>query len=187
MPEIEVESKPWERQKGESRQAFEAFARYRDLGSERSIIRVAESLGKHRTVIGEWSVKWRWQIRIDAWEKHLDTIAVEELENAKRSMLKDHAEIGKGMLIVVAHDIQVLITKAKDERSKDKLLLDLDMIPKFYDTACKNERLARGEPTEIGEHKVQMPTTREVYVDPRTIDEAIRARLASRSENSPRE
>ena len=44
--------KPWERQKGESDKAYEAFVTYWDMGTDRSIRAVAQKLGKSRTQIG---------------------------------------------------------------------------------------------------------------------------------------
>ena len=41
----------WERQKGESAQAYEAFVLYRDLGAERSHVKVAQQLGKSLSLI----------------------------------------------------------------------------------------------------------------------------------------
>jgi len=41
----------WERQPGESAQAYEAFAIYRDMGSNRSLRVVAEQLSKSDTLI----------------------------------------------------------------------------------------------------------------------------------------
>lgn len=47
--------KPWERQKGESAQAYEAFVTYRDMGSERSLQAVSQRLSKSIPLIKRWS------------------------------------------------------------------------------------------------------------------------------------
>ncbi len=49
---------PWERRPGE--RAFAAFAHYRDLGTDRSLRRVGQDLGKSRAAIEKLSVKWDW-------------------------------------------------------------------------------------------------------------------------------
>jgi hypothetical protein len=41
----------WERQKGESQQAFQAFVAYRDMGSDRSAAKVGRRLGRP---VGTW-------------------------------------------------------------------------------------------------------------------------------------
>ena len=48
------ELKPWDRQPGETRQAFEAFRIYRDQLSERSTVKVAKELGKSTALIHRW-------------------------------------------------------------------------------------------------------------------------------------
>src|SRR5437588_9523210 len=62
----------WERQTGESSKAFEAFALYRDGGSERSYARVARELGKSLTLINRWGIRRQWQARVLAYDDHLD-------------------------------------------------------------------------------------------------------------------
>ena len=44
----------WERQPGESAQAFEAFKIYRDLGLKRSNQEVCKQLSKSRQLISRW-------------------------------------------------------------------------------------------------------------------------------------
>ena len=63
--------KPWERQQGESAQAFEAFSAYLELGPDRSIRAVGQKLDKSRQQIGKWSSRWRWQERIRAYDNEL--------------------------------------------------------------------------------------------------------------------
>ncbi len=63
--------KPWERQQGESAQAFEAFSVYLEFGPNRSIREVGRKLDKSRQQIGKWSSRWRWQDRIRAYDNEL--------------------------------------------------------------------------------------------------------------------
>jgi hypothetical protein len=62
----------WEQLAGESRQAWEAFRAYRDMGDERSLDKVGEGLGKSRGLIGRWSAGMKWRERILAYERELD-------------------------------------------------------------------------------------------------------------------
>jgi hypothetical protein len=50
---------PWERQPGESGKAFSAFCHYRDLGRDRSLAKVAESLSVNRQAIGHCRCRGR--------------------------------------------------------------------------------------------------------------------------------
>jgi len=60
----------WERQNNESSKAYAAFCVYRDLGPERSLEKVRQNLDKPRTRkwLGEWSVKYNWVERAQAYD-----------------------------------------------------------------------------------------------------------------------
>lgn len=76
----------WERQRGEGDKAWEAFMLYRDAGQEGGIPKRTQrevclrlfpgrDPTKARTSdIGEWSIKWRWRERTEAYDRHLDGI-----------------------------------------------------------------------------------------------------------------
>jgi len=60
---------PWDRQKSETRKAFEAFLCYRDMGDARRLVLVGEKLGKSEALMERWSCKWGWVDRVAAYEE----------------------------------------------------------------------------------------------------------------------
>lgn len=133
----------WERQPNESQPAFEAFAKYRDQVSKRSIRRVAQELGKSATLMTRWSIEWQWVDRVKAYDAELDRKARDiRLEEIKR-MNETHAKAATA-----------LITKAL-QRLKDMPLDEMrpSDVVNFIEKAAKLERLARGEPEAIIEER----------------------------------
>lgn len=70
---------PWERQPDETPKAYEAFTIYRDLGKERTLPKVAESLSKSVSLINRWSQAYRWVERVSAWDNEADRKATAKL------------------------------------------------------------------------------------------------------------
>lgn len=62
---------PWNRLKGESGKAYEAFMVYRDMGATRSARRTAAELQKAGSLIRRWRLQWRWDWRCAAWDDYL--------------------------------------------------------------------------------------------------------------------
>lgn len=83
---------PWERQKGESSQAFEAFSIYRDKGPDRSIRAVAQELDKSRQLLGRWSTQWEWVERARAYDNELDRqariAAIKDVKDMRKRQTK---------------------------------------------------------------------------------------------------
>ena len=73
--------KPWERQKGESEKAFEAFVTYRDMGEKRTLTAVAEKLQKSGTLIRRWKSTWDWAERVRAYDNELEKEAHTKLRD----------------------------------------------------------------------------------------------------------
>lgn len=133
----------WERQEGESAQAFQGFAAYRDMGADRSLAKVAQKLGKSKALMERWSVRWQWVIRADAWDDEMDRLSRRELEKGITGMRKNHVNIAKAMLVKALQALQ-------------RIPVD-EMTPKdvstMVDVAAKLERISRGEATERTEGK----------------------------------
>ena len=83
MPDT-TSRQPWERQYGESRQAFAAFVTYRDQGASRSQVRVAQEVGKNPGLMARWSSHWRWVSRVESWDREQDRLWREEQQQARR-------------------------------------------------------------------------------------------------------
>lgn len=63
--------KSWERQPKESKQAYEAFYLYLQMGDARTLRKVAQDLNKSLTLIGGWSSTWSWQKRSRDYDNEL--------------------------------------------------------------------------------------------------------------------
>ena len=72
---------PWDRRRGESVPAFEAFCAYRSAGRYRSLRRIAAQLGKSRSLVFGWSAKHDWVARAQAWD--IDQAVVEHGDEPK--------------------------------------------------------------------------------------------------------
>lgn len=75
-------SDSWERQKGETPQAFEAFKAYCEMGDERSIRKVAQELGKTDSLLRRWSSRWNWVERTRDYD---NDIRLKELRNEQKA------------------------------------------------------------------------------------------------------
>lgn len=139
--------KQWERQPEESTKAFEAFCIYRDLGTDRSLSKVAEKLEKSETLMGRWSSKHDWVKRAAAWDDEQERIEREiaQREQAKeiRNMRKRHAGIATAMLIKAATALQ----RIPDDEIK------ASDISRMVDVASKLERISRGDVGEVVEER----------------------------------
>jgi len=89
---------PWQRQKGESSKAFNAFCEYRDMGKKRTIAKVAEKLGKSVKNYEHMSRRNHWVVRARAYDNHTQRAHVEERVEAIRDMEKRHANSIKSAL-----------------------------------------------------------------------------------------
>jgi hypothetical protein len=66
----------WLRRPRETAAAYCAFVLYREQPPPRSIRKLAIALGRGRRVLDEWSSRWQWVERADAYTDHLDRIAL---------------------------------------------------------------------------------------------------------------
>lgn len=91
------DTKPWERQEGESVKAYKAFQCYLNLGETRSQRLVSEQLSKSRQLISRWSANYQWVERVAAYENDLQRQAHAEAVKKARQMADRHISIAMKM------------------------------------------------------------------------------------------
>lgn len=136
---VEPTSDPWERRSGESSPAFEAFARYRDAGIERSIRGVAQELGKSATLLARWSSANDWVARAAAWDAEQDRRWRNQIAARRRRAIDRHINMAQLAQTKVAARLMGL----------DEQTLSATELTRLLDVAVRIEREALGEPQRL--------------------------------------
>lgn len=140
----ENKCKMWERQRGESIKAFEAFALYRDMGPKRSIRAVGQELGKSNTLVERWSSKWNWVERAREYDKSLDELAQAAAVQERKSMAERHISAALKLQEKALKALESLSPQSmspKDIRESIKLATDLERL-------CRFAKVELEEPTQ---------------------------------------
>lgn len=127
----------WEKQDFETPKQYKYFCVYRDMGVDRSFLKVQQKLGKPKTFVkalGTYSVKNNWVSRCDDYQVYLEEKQRKQNEKEILDMNKRH--IQQSLLLQ-----KKIIDKMKDASAEE---LKLGECAKLLDIAVKIERLARG-------------------------------------------
>ena len=143
MSRTAILPEPWERQKGETPRAYEAFAVYRDMGPGRSQVKVGQKLSKNTATIAGWSTKYDWVKRVAAWDAEQDRIARQDQIDEIKKMRKRHTDLASAMLVKAARALQRI---PEDEiKAAD--------VSRMVETASKLERISRGDAGDVVEER----------------------------------
>jgi hypothetical protein len=158
---MELQEPIWERQKGERSKAFYLFTLYRDLGPLRTIDKVRANYQKGQgesislNQLHKYSMHCQWVCRSEAYDDYQDQQARKEMEEARKEMIKRHAQESK--------ELQRDVLKLKDTpeiadlKPTQKAWL-LNTTVNSYEKMALLERLNMGESTEKTELKGEIQT-----------------------------
>src|SRR5579859_4901855 len=76
----------WEQCSGEPEEAFLAFRQYRDMRPPRRYLSVR---GKNTHMIQKWYQDWNWKERSLAYDRHMESIILEERESILRQSARE--------------------------------------------------------------------------------------------------
>lgn len=158
----------WERQAGETGKAYAAFCVYRDQGpSSRSLRSTCEAFyngtTSNLTQIAEWSRKYDWVFRVDAYDAEQDRI--------NRLKRQEDAEEARQRAKSGAHLLQSIALKALHEVNQGRLLASGERVPehnpnatilRYYREGVELEFLALGIPISVIRQEVEEPTALEL-------------------------
>lgn len=123
--------KPWERQKGESAQAYEAFFIYLGMGAERSLSAVAKQLSKSLPLIKRWSREKEWQERIRAYDNDVEKQARKKVIADRKAMTERHIGIAMQLqkkALEALGSLSVEDMTPKDIKEYIKMATDLERL-----------------------------------------------------------
>lgn len=136
------DTKPWERQEGESVKAFEAFTLYLEMGDERSIREVAQRLAKSRTLIGRWSVTYQWVERVAAFDADVQRKAHAKAVKKRRNMVDRHISIALKMQEKALMALEQMDPADIDPKNLIAMLREATKLEQEMRTAAVDERRA---------------------------------------------
>lgn len=149
---------PWERQPGESNEAWQAFVAYRDMQLDgrylRSYRRVARDLGKSLSAISDHAARWQWQARVQAWDVEQDRAKTAAMLAEREELGRRHAQLASGHLAALSLPMREVLRRAQDvpgflEQLPAAALIRLEaQAARAVHQLTQAERLARGMNTE---------------------------------------
>ena len=152
---------PWERCKGESRQAYGAFHNYMMLGEKRSIPALSQYFAnttgrkKSESLLYRWSSRWLWQERCAAYDDHIRREAeLSQIEKIKEMSARhiEKAMAAQSKAIRALNDLDPADLKPAE-------------IIKWLVEGQRLERLARGEPETVRKRGNLLEILERAYTD----------------------
>lgn len=149
-----VDRLPWEKQPKESATAFAAFALYRDLGPERSLVKAGEHLGKTAGTLSSWSKKHHWVERVDQYDHYLDKRRIEQMQESWRVANIAHRHITTRLREAVQAKLEG--DPARGITPLDPDDLEWSDVARLAREAITLERLSHGQPTDLAARVVSI-------------------------------
>jgi len=155
----------WDKQPEETNRAYNAFLTYRNMGALRSLKKAAgvfynienisETSGKVRTFT-KWSSIYNWVARCADWDIEEERLRTEQKRKDITEMDRRQAKDGMEMSKIGIYNIKLHATDDPPKDKHGKAIKPKIPVPestRLVTEGMKAERLARGEVTEIREHK----------------------------------
>ena len=136
------DTKPWERQEGESAKAFEAFNVYLEMGADRSVRAVGQKCSKSVSLIMRWSATYGWVERAAAYDDDLQRKAHAQAAKKARKMTDRHISIALKMQEKALMALEQMDPADIDPKNLIAMLREATKLEQEMRTAAVDERRA---------------------------------------------
>ena len=136
------DTKPWERQEGESAKAFEAFNVYLEMGADRSVRAVGQKCSKSVSLIMRWSATYGWVERAAAYDDDLQRKAHAQAAKKARKMTDRHINIALKMQEKALMALEQMDPADIDPKNLIAMLREATKLEQEMRTAAVDERRA---------------------------------------------
>jgi hypothetical protein len=142
---------PWEFQPGiDTGDTFAGFQVFLSLPPPRKLKDVATLLHCSYGSVTRWAADTLWKERALAWDRHCHSLLLDEQEALYRQTAREVAQRHLGITQRMFGVVETELTKLHSEsQSSGNTRLTARDITRMADVAIKNERLVRGQATEI--------------------------------------
>ena len=163
----------WDKQQSETNRAYNAFLTYRNMGALRSLRKASVKFYGIKTLSKEhqfllWSQAHNWVSRCSDFDIEEEQLRIEQKREDIREMDRRQAKDGMEMSKIGIYNIKLHATDDPPKDKHGKVIKPKIPVPestRLFTEGIKAERLARGEVTEISEHKGELKTIIEVRYD----------------------
>lgn len=148
MPNNTNSAAPWERQKGESEKAYEAFSLYRDKGTDRTITAVVKELSKSRSLIDRWKSRWEWEDRVREYDNDQERKVKKEAEKGLRQMYNRQVKVAMTMqakALAALEQLDIEALSPKDIKEYIKIATDLERLNRQMSAGTAEEAAQNSE------------------------------------------
>ena len=143
---------PWLRHPDETARAHAAFRYYRDLGEQRSQVKVQAKFRLSERLIARWSKTHAWVRRVRAWDEHQDRIAVALSTDAIQTMRLEQADCGRAIQTAALETLDARMTAWRERGSLGEPPFTAFEAARLIRIGSYLEQTARGlEPADSGE------------------------------------
>lgn len=195
---------PWEKQPTESGKAFAAFQVYRDTPvRQRSLRKLADTLGYGESQIKEWSAQHRWRERVEAWDMEQDRVLRDQQTEDRKNMMRRLSAAGALLQARSLTGIRNFIDRVDHDGQENELrpgqkfldTLQVGDLLRMLEVGARLEILGRGGPVIEQEDSISLtivenPIMAAIQMNPGNMAEAMRATrelLATLNINTPRQ